>query len=91
MLFQDDMVFYDFGEMLRYNLPEIISKPLFDCLTCMTVIWGVPIYLFFDSQPELWTAIQFVGALGGSNAIIHSMLNMFICIKDFLNGYYDKP
>lgn len=50
---------------LFWNAPIWIKKPLFDCLTCMTSIWGTLAFFLFSPEYTILAFVQFILPLGG--------------------------
>ncbi|HMX02958.1 MAG TPA: hypothetical protein PK511_09600 [Chitinophagales bacterium] len=79
ILFWDGMIL----QSLRNNpLPWLVKKPLYDCLICMTSIWGIFIWFFeWDGKFDL---IAFLFLVGGINVLIMALVNN----ADDKNGEY---
>lgn len=91
-LFWEDMIFEVPGEFMRINLPTYITKPLFDCLTCMSGVWGIVLAAIFMDHPAISDIIKFVFFLGGMNTIIHAVLNYLIASKNYYEyGHKRNP
>jgi len=88
MLFQEDMIFESIGDLLRFTVPDWINKPLFDCLTCMSGVWGLLLYALLVGDNDIRTIVIFIACLGGMNAIIHAMLNFLIAVKEKVNEHH---
>jgi len=44
-----------FEPIRKLNLPDLIAKPLYDCILCMASIWGtVGFILVYGTDPHLW-------------------------------------
>lgn len=91
-LFWEDMIFETPGEFMRMNLPSYITKPLFDCLTCMSGVWGIVLSVIFLDHPGPVEVVKFVFCLGGMNTIIHAAINFFMASKEcYQNGHHYNP
>ena len=72
----DGMFFAKHVPILPYlrRLPSLLSKPLYDCLTCMASLWGIVFGLFrfgFDIHAP-W--ISFILCVCGINAVVEATL-----------------
>lgn len=68
----EGMIFEPIGDWLIKVLPNELSKPLFNCMSCMASIWGFPValYLFGIS----FAIIPYCIALCGLNTLISKIL-----------------
>lgn len=68
--FHSDEIFGFAGDWMRKKLPEYIKKPLFDCVYCMSSVWGTLFFILFLSNYPLYLWVIFVFCLTGLNSII---------------------
>lgn len=74
-----DMILVPVANWLSHYLPEIVRKPLFECLICMASVWTLVYWLVFvrDFWAELPLTLFMVA---GINAIIS------VAIKPLFDG-----
>jgi hypothetical protein len=68
-LFWPGMILVKFRKYLE-RMPRFCKKPLFDCLICMSSVWGVTFFLCFNKLS--WHLIPHVLAVCGLNVILDS-------------------
>lgn len=69
VIFQKDYLLEGAGKLLRKTLPELLSRPLFDCPVCMSSIHGS--LIFFILGGFTWKLVfVYVICLAGINFII---------------------
>lgn len=62
-VFQETMIF-GFCRQWLDRLPEIIRRPLYDCVICMTPWWGTAAYWIFFGHSIVDWVITFIAATG---------------------------
>ncbi len=63
-VFLDGMIFGKIGNWGANKLPKWLSKPLFDCMICMTVYYGTAAYwLIWGESVKEW-AVVVIAAMG---------------------------
>lgn len=73
--FMEGMFLYKFREWLEWDeLPGYIKKPLYDCLTCMTSIWGTILWFGFGGGFEVGFFL-YILLLGGILALVDNFMN----------------
>ena len=82
VILKPGMIFHVIGEMMEIYLPELFSKPLGMCLTCMSSIYGTIIF-FAWSGLGLIDFAPFILAVCGLNFIIDLFISLLqIIIED---------
>lgn len=69
MIAWEGMVLFPLKKYLE-RLPVIIRKPLYECLFCMSSIWGITILYFIHKLPIDLHFIYYLFAIAGVNFII---------------------
>lgn len=72
ILFWDGMLLAPIKYWLHSLLPLWFRKPLYDCLICMTSVWGIALY--FLEWNHQFNIIWFLFAVGGINTIIYGII-----------------
>lgn len=74
-IFQEGMLLFKIRQVLdsvtRSPVGGFIRKPLYECLTCMTSVWGATYYILtFSDQPlDIGHLIKFMVIVGATNAV----------------------
>ena len=68
---------------LFWNAPVWIKKPLFNCLTCMTSVWGTPLFFVFHHDHNILAFVGFILPLGG-------VMYLIDCVLTFVNQAIDE-
>lgn len=74
-IFQQGMLLFFIRQVLdsvtRSPIGGFIRKPLYECLTCMTSVWGFTFYYFtFGDQPfDVSHLVKFIAIVGATNAV----------------------
>ena len=69
MIAWEGMVLFPLKKYLE-RLPVIIRKPLYECLFCMSSIWGITILYFIHKLPIDLHFIYYLFAIAGVNFLI---------------------
>jgi hypothetical protein len=56
---------------LLHDILSFLRKPLFDCLICMTSIWGTVLWLLFHRELNY---LEFLFTVGGISTIIYGIV-----------------
>ena len=73
--FWEGMIFFKARKHLK-RLPRVIQKPLFDCLMCMSSIWGLTFFLCWNGLSlNVIAMVTHVLAVCGCNVILDSCVH----------------
>lgn len=80
-LFQPGMLLFGFSKVLS-RLPWLLRKPLFECMICMSSVWGITYFLYkqhthtqlFLSKTIFLSLAEHVLVLGGIMVILDSAI-----------------
>lgn len=62
------------------ELPELIAKPLYDCVYCMASVWSIPFALYGGLQWYEW--LFYIPALSATNGIIFGIFDKLTSHND---------